>query len=149
VSASPERKFTGFQLIEVALKQAPPSLIPYCFTRNFIRTWINQLSRRDRYVHKAAVKLVSSYDLHKGITNTQKASTVQVIVKQNPTTGFPLVMQLLGSNGSRDFDRITNTKTVEVILGHMTLPQIVEYVQFLQHTFQNVDKRSVYRKMKE
>lgn len=124
-SASPERKFTGFQLIEAALKQSPPSLIPYCFTRNFIRTWINQLSKKDRYVHKAAVKL---------------ASTVQDVVKRNPSTGFPLVMQLLGSNGSRDFDRITNTKTIEVILGNMTLPQIVEYVQFLQHTFQGADK---------
>lgn len=130
-TSSPERKYTGFQLIELALKEAPDSSKPHLFTKNFIRTWINQLSKKDRYLHKAALKL---------------ASTVHRVVRESPSSGFPLVVQLLGPNGSRDFDRITNTKTVEVILSNMSEAQLTEYVQYLVNVFQdasNLDKQSI------
>lgn len=57
-NASPERKYIGFQLVEQISKRIPATLISHLFTRNFVRTWINQLARQDRYLHKAALKLV-------------------------------------------------------------------------------------------
>ncbi|KAG8825804.1 DNA-directed DNA polymerase [Serendipita sp. 401] len=118
--ASPERKYIGFQVVDSAVKRSPPSVLPHLFTQNFVRTWINQLAKRDRYLHKAAIKL---------------ASTVQDAVQKEPSSGFPLIIQLLGPNGSRDFDRLTNTKIVETILGYMEESQITEYVQYLIQTF--------------
>lgn len=125
-TSSSERKYTAFQVVDVALRKAPTSVTPHLFTKNFVRTWINQLAKKDRNLHKAALKL---------------ASTVQRVVKESPSTGFPLVIQLLGPDGSRDFDRLTNTKTVETILGHMQESQILEYVDFLKAIFQGSSER--------
>jgi hypothetical protein len=60
-TASAERKYTGFQLVESGLKKAPLNVIPQFFTPNFLRTWINQLSNHDRYLHKIALKLVRTH----------------------------------------------------------------------------------------
>ncbi|KAG8828577.1 DNA-directed DNA polymerase [Serendipita sp. 399] len=119
-TASSERKYIGFQVVDSAVKRSPPSVLPHLFTKNFVRTWINQLAKRDRYLHKAAVRL---------------ASTVQDAVQKEPSSGFPLIIQLLGPNGSRDFDRLTNTKIVETILGYMKDSQITEYIQHITLIF--------------
>jgi DNA polymerase phi len=68
---------------------------------------------------------------------------VHRVVKENPSTGFPLVVQLLGPNGSRDFDRITNTKTVEVILANMSETQLMEYVRYLAVVFHDGSSKYV------
>jgi len=65
------------------------------------------------------------------------------VVKENPSIGLPLVVQLLGPNGSRDFDRITNTKTVEVILANLSEAQIMEYVQYIAVVFRNGSSKYV------
>jgi len=128
--------------VEFALKQAPDANKPHLFTKNFIRTWINQLSKKDRYLHKAALKLVCpNYSVLCQFSMHTQASTVHRVVKENPSTGFPLVVQLLGPNGSREFDRITNTKTVEVILANMSPEQIMEYVQYLATVFKDVSSQ--------
>ena len=145
-TSSHERKYTGFQLMESALKQAPDVDKLHLFTKNFIRVWINQLSKKDRYLHKAALKLVCPDDptIHCSCYADAvpfQASTVHGVVKESPSTGFPLVVRLLGPNGSRDFDRITNTKTVEVILGSISTAQLMEYVQHLAGVFQDTTSK--------
>ena len=57
--SSPERKYWGFQLFQKALPRIRNSQdLPFLFTKNFMRSWINHLSKSDRYLHKAALSVV-------------------------------------------------------------------------------------------
>ena len=53
------------------------------------------------------------------------------MVEKDPKSGFTLVLQLIGTNGSYQFDRITKTKTVENILATMDSAGVKEYMSFL------------------
>lgn len=48
--------------------------------------------------------------------------------------GFALLSQLLGKNGSRNFDKITKTKTVENILGHLDVKGVEQYTDYIVRT---------------
>ncbi|KAI5124484.1 hypothetical protein M0805_003011 [Coniferiporia weirii] len=115
-SSSPQRKYWGFQMFQRVVRRLPSAKLSLLFTKNFMRTWINQLSKNDRYLHKIA---------------RQVASDIQEIVEEDPKTGFTLVVQLTGTNGSFHFDRITKTKTVETILAKMDNDGIKEYIDYL------------------
>lgn len=56
---------------------------------------------------------------------------MQALVQNSPTVGFMLVLQLVGANGSQNFDRLTNTKTVETILANMDIEGVKEYLKYL------------------
>ncbi|KAI0668533.1 DNA polymerase phi-domain-containing protein [Trametes maxima] len=115
-TSSPERKYWGFQVFQKALPRVSADDMPMIFTKNFMRSWINHLSNSDRYLHKAARQVVAD---------------IQSIVKGNPRIGFSLILQLTGINGSRQFDKLTKTKTVESILTSMDEEGIQSYIDFL------------------
>ncbi|KAJ3735465.1 DNA polymerase phi-domain-containing protein [Lentinula guzmanii] len=115
-TASPERKYWGFQVFQKALPLVAKDNIPMLFTKNFMRTWINHLSKQDRYLHKAA---------------KQTAAEVQVFVQRNPKLGFALILQLTGVHGSQQFDKITRTKTVESIVSSMDVDDVKQYIDYL------------------
>ncbi|KAI1788483.1 DNA polymerase phi-domain-containing protein [Ganoderma leucocontextum] len=115
-TSSPERKYWGFQVFQKVLPRVSADDMPMLFTKNFMRSWINHLSNSDRYLHKAA---------------RQVATDVQNVVKSNPTIGFSLILQLTGVHGSRQFDRLTKTKTVEAILTSMDDTGIQSYIAYL------------------
>ena len=52
-------------------------------------------------------------------------------MKQNPTVGFTLILQLTGVHGSHHFDKLTKTKTVETILTNMNNDGIQSYIEYL------------------
>ena len=56
---------------------------------------------------------------------------IQNVVKSNPTIGFSLILQLTGVHGSRQFDKLTKTKTVESILTSMDDEGIQSYIEYL------------------
>jgi DNA polymerase phi len=58
-SASNERKYWGFVIFQRALPRVKADDLPMLFTKNFMRTWINHLSRFDRYLHSFAKQIVS------------------------------------------------------------------------------------------
>ncbi|EPQ32359.1 uncharacterized protein PFL1_00555 [Pseudozyma flocculosa PF-1] len=116
-SGSTERKSWGFQVFERALVRASDGDKPLLFTPNFMRTWINQLSGQDRFLHKAALKT---------------ASTVQDVVSGNPKIGFSLVSQLIGEHGHQNFDQITKTKTVSGVLSALDVQGVREYTRHLR-----------------
>ncbi|KAH0584348.1 hypothetical protein H2248_009888 [Termitomyces sp. 'cryptogamus'] len=115
-TASIERKYWGFQVFQKALPRVTQDTMPMLFTKNFMRTWINHLSKPDRYLHKIA---------------RQTATDVQAFVQSNPQLGFALILQLTGVNGSHQFDRLTKTKTVESILTSMDAKGIENYIEYL------------------
>ncbi|KAF9505605.1 hypothetical protein BS47DRAFT_1400276 [Hydnum rufescens UP504] len=116
-TASAERKSWGFSVIERALEDLPPDEIPFLFTQNFMRTWINHLSNQDRFLHKAARHL---------------AGTVQGVVDKHPAIGFTLVLQLLGRHGNHQFDRITKTKTVESIITSTNIEGVEKFIEYVK-----------------
>lgn len=115
-ASSPERKYWGFQIFQKALPRVAPADLPMLFTKNFMRSWINHLSNSDRYLHKIA---------------KQVANDIQNVVKNNPTVGFTLILQLTGVHGSQQFDKLTKTKTVETILTNMNNEGIQNYIEYL------------------
>lgn len=52
--------------------------------------------------------------------------------------GFTLILQLTGPNGSRQFDKLTKTKTVESLLAAMDAKGIKSYVDHLIAQFNDV-----------
>jgi len=56
---------------------------------------------------------------------------VQDVTKTNSLVGFALLSQLLGKNGSRNFDKVTKTKTVENIMGNLNKDGVQQYIDFL------------------
>jgi DNA polymerase phi len=58
-SASNERKYWGFAIFKKALPRLKAADLPMLFTKNFLRTWINHLSRPDRYLHAFAKQIAS------------------------------------------------------------------------------------------
>ncbi|KZT24137.1 hypothetical protein NEOLEDRAFT_1117111 [Neolentinus lepideus HHB14362 ss-1] len=115
-TSSAERKYWGFQVFGKALRHVDASDMPMLFTKNFMRCWINHLSKQDRYLHKVA---------------KQVATEMQSIVQKNPTMGFTLILQLTGVHGNRQFDKLTRTKTVESILTSMDADGIKNYIDYL------------------
>ncbi|WVR03854.1 hypothetical protein IAU60_000851 [Kwoniella sp. DSM 27419] len=131
-TASPQRRYWGFQVFERALPLLPAGQMPLIFTPNFMRCWMNNLSSSDRYLHKAALAI---------------AKKVQEVTKQNPKVGFTLLSQLVGKHGRQDFDKVTKTKTVESILSSLNAEGVTEYVKYLQeiilHGGENMDSGRV------
>ncbi|KAF9466352.1 DNA polymerase phi-domain-containing protein [Collybia nuda] len=115
-TSSQERKYWGFQVFQKALPRVDQNSMPMLFTKNFMRSWINHLSHRDRHLHKIA---------------TQAAIEVQSFVQNNPHLGFALILQLTGGHGSQHFDKLTKTKTVETILTSMDAEGIKSYIEYL------------------
>ncbi|KIJ16738.1 hypothetical protein PAXINDRAFT_131583 [Paxillus involutus ATCC 200175] len=112
-SSSPERKYWGFQVFKKALTRVSATELPMLFTKNLMRSWINHLSNKDRYLHKISIDV---------------AKHIQSLVQESPALGFPLILQLTGVYGSGQFDKLTRTKTVESILTVMDSTGIKSYV---------------------
>lgn len=134
-TASPERKSWGFSVVQLALNSVPPAEIPLLFTQNFMRTWINHLSTQDRALHKTARQVVCMR-VAIGQWNTShvgpQAATIQSVVDKHPAIGFTLVLQLIGHHGSKQFDKITRTKTVENLIASADVQGVKGYVEFLR-----------------
>lgn len=112
------------------------------FTKNFMRTWINHLSKKDRYLHKVALQTVClkpCFCIQLADPSTLKVTEVQAFVADKPQLGFALILQLTGDNGSQQFDKMTKTKTVESILTSLDAKGIQTYVDYLVSQVDQMD----------
>ncbi|KAG0650698.1 rDNA transcriptional regulator pol5 [Hyphodiscus hymeniophilus] len=102
-TASQERKFWGFLLFQKVLQDPNTysTLFPIIFSHNLVRSLINQLQEKDRFLYRAADKSL------KVLIHT---------VESAPQTLLTILPQLIGRNGIYDFDRVTKTKTIEKLL---------------------------------
>ncbi|KAG8992223.1 DNA-directed DNA polymerase [Tulasnella sp. JGI-2019a] len=114
-NTTPERRFWGFQIFRKLVASVPVADLPQFLTKNFMRTWMGHLSSKDKTLHKAA---------------RQVADDIKDAVEQDQEAGFSLVMALLGGTDGQ-FDRLTNSKTVESILGSMDAAGVQAYVDHL------------------
>jgi DNA polymerase phi len=82
-----------------------PAHVEALFSKNLTLCLMNQASKEDRYLHRAATKAL------KAIESTTSA---------HPSTIIPILKGLLGENGAYNFDQRTNTKTVDQILQNVS-----------------------------
>lgn len=78
-----------------------PSKVQSLFSRNFMSCLLNQASKEDRYLHRAAIKALKS---------------IEVVVSAHPSSLTPVLANLIGKNGVYGFDQRTSTKTVDRLL---------------------------------
>ena len=102
-TASRERKFWGFLLFQKILQDPTTfsKLFPIIFSKNLVRCLINHIQEKDRFLNRAADKSL------KVLLQT---------VESDPQTLPAILQQLIGRNGTYNFDRVTKTKTVEKLL---------------------------------
>ena len=96
------------------ITNAPLHLIPYIFSKNFMRCLMNQLASPDRYLHRTA----------------ERAKNMILARARSSPNVRPLILTALltGPYGDLHFDKMTKTKTVESLLAHIddsTLKQMI------------------------
>lgn len=119
-SSSEERKFHGFLLFIKALDQITPSSpqhLAALFTKNFMRSFINQISDTSRYLNKVATK----------------CSRALLAKAEAATWSAPIIVtQLITNNGTPTFDSLTKGKHVEKILCLADEDGLVQIVRVLR-----------------
>lgn len=69
------------------------------------------------------------------------------MVNERSELAMPIVMQLIGSHGSQNFDSITKTKTIETLLSQLDSKSFVEFLHYLEDSF--LDQSSLLEKYPE
>ncbi|KAK2600267.1 DNA-directed DNA polymerase [Conoideocrella luteorostrata] len=101
--ATDGQKFKGFMVFDKMLKgfAKTPAKLQMLFSRNFMSCLLNQSSKEDRYLHRAATKSLKA---------------IEDVIAAHPASLAPVLASLLGRNGSYDFDRRSSTRTVDKLL---------------------------------
>jgi hypothetical protein len=87
-------------------------------------------------LHSFAKQIASpdaSYPLLSVYTDCQTLQAKEILsaVQKDPTLGFAFILQLTGVHGSQQFDKLTRTTTVELILTRMSAEDIKNYIAHL------------------
>ncbi|KAF4954126.1 hypothetical protein FGADI_5448 [Fusarium gaditjirri] len=105
--ATEGQKFRGFMVFRTMLEGLSelPAHIEVLFSKNLTLCLMNQASKEDRYLHRAANKALKE---------------IEVTTSMHPATLVPILKGLLGENGAYNFDQRTNTRTVNQILQNVS-----------------------------
>ncbi|KAF0466643.1 DNA-directed DNA polymerase [Gigaspora margarita] len=114
------RKFWGFQLFEKALISLPLEKMPSIFTPNLLRTLMNSFLDKTRYLHEAAMHVLSIFEQ---------------VVEENNDKALIIVMQLLSHSYNRNFNGFFNTKIIKKIFGAMDNEALEQYLLHLKKIF--------------
>ncbi|CAG8508221.1 4252_t:CDS:10 [Gigaspora rosea] len=114
------RKFWGFQLFEKALISLPLEKIPSIFTPNLLRTLMNNFLDKTRYLHEAAMHILSIFEQ---------------VVEENNDKALIIVIQLLSHSYNRNFNGFFNTKIIKKIFGAMDNEALEQYLLHLKKIF--------------
>ncbi|KAI1329554.1 DNA polymerase phi-domain-containing protein [Xylariaceae sp. FL0255] len=126
-SASDGQKFRGFKIFQKFLQgitTLDQSLVKELFTRNFLKCLINQASKEDRYLHRAAIKSLQS---------------MEKAVETSPKLLVPILQELTGKHGLYDFDQRTSSKTVESLLQWVTRDNSEKILDLLREPILNLE----------
>lgn len=117
-SASNERKYWGFEVHSLFLQVLTNSDdVKALFSPNFMRSLVNQLSQKDRYLHKIAQKTVATINE----VGTRRPELIPVL----------LTSLLLSKQGSPNFDQLTKTKTTQKLFSSIHIEEVPSIVNIL------------------
>ena len=112
--SSPEQKYVGFSLFQRMISDVPTSLIPDLFSSNFMRCLINQLSSKERLVHRVADEAIKSM--------LRRA-------KSDSNSKLLIIEALLNSrHGDLKFVKLTKPKTLEALLSRLDFSEFPKLV---------------------
>ncbi|TGZ85473.1 hypothetical protein EX30DRAFT_314548 [Ascodesmis nigricans] len=101
-SSSEERKYWGFLFFLKSLDIiSTTTTLSTLFSKNLMRSFINQLSDSERYLHKIATKVSRTL-----ISKSESSPWMSPVIFKN----------LISGHGPPNFDHITKTKTVDKVL---------------------------------
>ena len=110
--SSSERKYLGFVIFAETIKLVAPQYTPHIFSRNLMRTLINQTSDSKRMLHKISQKTLNSIvDTCQGDNNDKLVPCLRAL--------------LFGDNGSINFDKLTKSKTASKLISTKDLDETV------------------------
>ena len=135
-SSSSERKHWGLLLLAEVMTSAPAPMISHIFTKNAMSCLRNQLADEDRYLQRSAQKAIQ--------TMLRRA-------ENDPAVALNCLRQFLENPALRNFDKVTNTKTLEKLVSVESVAQNGETVDLLAALFRNpasddVQQASLVRK---
>lgn len=117
-SASLERKYWGFQLFQKLLLAGPKRrIVNVIFSHNLMRSLINHLSNKDRFLFRAADRSVK---------------VIYEAVQADPDITIPVLSNLISGHGAYNFDQTTKTKTVYKLISQTEGPTAGTVVQILR-----------------
>lgn len=132
--SSHERKYWGFEIFELVLPKISINDTSILFSNNFMRTLINQSSDNKRFLSKIAKKTLNS---------------IVEVTKTQPLKIKPILNQLLiGEFGNLQFDRLTKSKTVELMLKNsndLTNLEVSEFFISILNDCSNNNDESIKR----
>ncbi|GAB0136608.1 hypothetical protein EsDP_00004904 [Epichloe bromicola] len=126
--ATDGQKFKGFMVFEKMLKgftETAPRL-QALFSRNFMSCLLNQASKEDRYLHRAATKALKA---------------IEEVVASHPGTLAPILANLLGKNGSYAFDQRSNSKTVDKLLQNINKQNVESVLAVVKRPIKLMKKK--------
>ncbi|KAK3731456.1 hypothetical protein QZH41_013647 [Actinostola sp. cb2023] len=100
------KKYLGFSLIAMILPKLKENQVPIVFSKTIVKSFLNNLSSSQNYLHNAAKYLASS--MSNGLSQNE-----------DPNVTASVIQHLLGKQGNIQFDKLTKTKTVESLLGKL------------------------------
>ncbi|KAJ2904163.1 DNA polymerase V-like protein [Zalerion maritima] len=125
-SSTEHQKFSGFSIFEKILEggYSEPSILENLFSKNLMICTMNQSAKKDRYLHEAATKALS---------------TIERTAEKHPEAIPTILKQLLGKRGAYNFDQKTNHKTVLKCL-QFTRPVAGECLSICQKPLMKLEK---------
>lgn len=99
------------------LNEGPKEAASSVFTKNLVRCLVNQLSVKDRYLHRIAQRA---------------AKSIENRAANDPEFITPALRGLMGPAGAVNFDQITKTKTVEKLMSEGSGDGLDHAVEFLE-----------------
>lgn len=103
-----------------------PSKLEALFSRNFMTCLVNQASKEDRYLHRAAIKALKS---------------IEAVVAAHPSSLPVILADLLGKNGSYSFDQRTSTKTVDRLLHSINEENAEAVLAVIRHPIKGLKQK--------
>ncbi|AGO11280.1 AaceriACR020Cp [[Ashbya] aceris (nom. inval.)] len=125
--ASSERKYLGILIMEKAVNCVPSSVVQEIFSKNALRTLINQSSETTRHLHKLSVNFLK---------------TVVTVCEMDAAKLVPVLSAIwFGPNGTINFDKLTKSKTADslVTAKSLTATELAHFVILLLQQLEDED----------
>ncbi|KAL7787517.1 DNA polymerase phi domain-containing protein [Trichoderma ceciliae] len=128
--ATDGQKFKGFTVFQKFLEGCVVHhpLLQILFSKNLMTSLMNQASKEDRYLHRAAVKTLRA---------------IEVAVSSHTTALVPVLESLLSKNGVYNFDQRTNTKTMDKLLQNFNLENDKGSLKIIQAPIASLSQQEV------
>ncbi|OAA48714.1 DNA polymerase V family protein [Metarhizium rileyi] len=128
--ATDGQKFKGFMVFQKMLEVLVevPSKLQSLFSRNFMSCLVNQASKEDRYLHRAATKALKS---------------IEAVVSAHPSSLAPVLANLLGKYGVYNFDQRTSGKTVDKLFQNINEDNVKAVLAVIRQPIKSLNKKEI------